>query len=151
MSVHSLQLYFVRLALLVKLQEFDLCKIEATPFCQLDKPDIFFDFNNHQVNKKSGSIASFSFRLLLAELPMHLGTPKVALENLIDMLDITKKIKGFYKDQAKEVEAEFWKIREMKIMHSIINCSVYVSTILRCYSGEIIINFFLYEFSAKEL
>lgn len=125
MSVHSLQLYFVRLSLLVKLQEFELAKFEATPFGQLENPDVFFDFNS-QVNKKSGSIASFSFRLLLAELPIHLDAPKVALENLIDMLDITRKIKGFYADQGKETEAEFWKLREIKVLSSLINCSVHV-------------------------
>lgn len=129
MSVHSLQLYFLRISLLVKLQEFELAKFEAEPFGQLANPDVFFDFNN-QTNKKSGSIASFSFRLLLAELPMHLGSPKVALGNLIDMLDITRTIKVFYADQGQETEAEFWKLREIKVLTALINCSVHVSILL---------------------
>lgn len=43
---HSLQLWFTRFALLIKLGEYDLCKREAEAFGLLDRPDIFFDVSN---------------------------------------------------------------------------------------------------------
>lgn len=42
---HSLQLWFTRLALLIKLGEYDLCKREAEPFGVLERPDMFYDVN----------------------------------------------------------------------------------------------------------
>lgn len=40
---HSLQLWFTRFALLIKLGEFDLCKREAEAFGLLERPDIYYD------------------------------------------------------------------------------------------------------------
>ncbi|VEN59516.1 unnamed protein product [Callosobruchus maculatus] len=41
---------------------------------------------------RSGSIASFSFRLLLAELPMHSGKPKESLTKLFTVLACTREM-----------------------------------------------------------
>lgn len=40
---HSLQLWFTRFALLIKLGEFDLCKRESEAFGLLERPDMYFD------------------------------------------------------------------------------------------------------------
>lgn len=40
---HSLQLWFTRFALLIKLGEFDLCKQEADLFHTLERADIYYD------------------------------------------------------------------------------------------------------------
>lgn len=47
-SPHSLQLWFTRFALLIKLGEYDLCKLEAEAFGVLERPDMFYE-----VKKKS--------------------------------------------------------------------------------------------------
>lgn len=47
-SPHSLQLWFTRIALLVKSKEFHFAQAEAEPFGQLDKPDLFY-----QVSEKT--------------------------------------------------------------------------------------------------
>lgn len=41
---------------------------------------------------RPGSIASFSFRLLLAELPMHCGRPKESLTKLFSILAIVRQV-----------------------------------------------------------
>lgn len=41
-SPHSLQLWFTRIALLVKIKYYTQAQLEAEPFGQLDKPDIFY-------------------------------------------------------------------------------------------------------------
>lgn len=41
-SPHSLQLWFTRIALLIKSKHFAIAQAEAEPFGQLDKPDVFY-------------------------------------------------------------------------------------------------------------
>lgn len=41
-SPHSLQLWFTRIALLIKTKAFNVACAEAEPFGHLDKPDIFY-------------------------------------------------------------------------------------------------------------
>lgn len=43
---------------------------------------------------RPGSIATFSFRLLLAELPMHCGKPKESMDRLFELLGIIRQILG---------------------------------------------------------
>lgn len=45
-------------------------------------------------NGRKGSMAPFSLRLLLAELPLYLGQPKVALDRLTDVYLICSKVNG---------------------------------------------------------
>lgn len=44
-TTHSLQLWFTRFALLVKLGQYDLCQFESEPFGSLTRPDIYFEVN----------------------------------------------------------------------------------------------------------
>lgn len=127
-SIHSLQLWYTRISLLIKIGEYDTAKKEAEAFGQLNNQDIFYDFTEPQEFKsKKGSLASFSFRLLLAaELPIKLGQPKEALHNLTSMLSITRKIKDFFYTLEKKEESEFWKEREVKILCSIATCSLHL-------------------------
>ncbi|KAJ8978599.1 hypothetical protein NQ317_006887 [Molorchus minor] len=91
-SPHSLQLWFTRIALLIKTKAFNIASAEAEPFRQLDKPDLFYQFYPEMYGGRPGSIASFSFRLLLAELPMHCGKPKDSLAKLFSMLATIKQM-----------------------------------------------------------
>ncbi|XP_039488060.1 trafficking protein particle complex subunit 12 [Drosophila santomea] len=123
-SPHSLQLWFTRLALLAKLGEFELLNAEAEPFGQLTSPDVFYDFYPEMYNGKSGSIACFSFRLLLAELPIYLGKPHVALDRLSELHVTTREIKEHYTNLRNNTADEFWQRRCERVLHSIINCGL---------------------------
>ncbi|KAH8256072.1 hypothetical protein KR026_006726 [Drosophila bipectinata] len=123
-SPHSLQLWFTRLALLAKLGEFELLNTEAEPFGQLNSPDVFYDFYPEMYNGKSGSIACFSFRLLLAELPIYLGKPHIALDRLSELHVTSREIKEHYIQQRNKTAEEFWQRRCERVLHSIINCGL---------------------------
>jgi len=128
-SPHSLQLWFTRLALLAKLDEYDLLQAEAEPFGQLNGPDVFFEFYPEMYNGKQGSIACFSFRLLLAELPIYLGKPHLALDQLSELHVTSNEIKEHY-DRLKNTQAaEFWQRRAERVLQSIINCALMVRNI----------------------
>lgn len=54
-SVHTpqtLQLWYIRLALLIKTKSFAVAQAEAQPFSQLEKPDVFYQvlLNLYQLN-----------------------------------------------------------------------------------------------------
>lgn len=44
MSMYLFQLWFVRLALLTKLNLFQNAELEFEPFGQLDQPDLYYEF-----------------------------------------------------------------------------------------------------------
>lgn len=124
-STHSLQLCFTRIALLIKINELDIARQESEAFGQLNNPDLYYEHQKPQVFKsKHGSMSSFSFRLLLAaELPMKLNKPNEAVNNLLNILEVTRKIHKFFVDLGKQNEAEFWKDRKIRVMSSMINCA----------------------------
>ncbi|KAK1134906.1 hypothetical protein K0M31_007673 [Melipona bicolor] len=136
-SPHSLQLWYTRLALLTKLRQIDILENESKPFDNLDKPDMYFTFYPELYGTRPGSMASFSFRLLLAEIPMYCGKPKQALDNLYKVLATTNQIianfsAGFNGDgsrvkinPAEQDDAiRLWKGRRSRILISIVNCAV---------------------------
>ncbi|XP_001664113.2 trafficking protein particle complex subunit 12 [Aedes aegypti] len=130
-SPNSLQLWFTRLALLVKLGQFEIARVEAEPFGSLNKPDVFYEFYHPDMHSdKKGSMASFSFRLLLAELPIYLGSPRVALDRLTEMMAVASQIRSYFEklpdSEANKGSARFWHSREKRILHSIVNCSLLV-------------------------
>ncbi|KAL3288450.1 hypothetical protein HHI36_002895 [Cryptolaemus montrouzieri] len=136
-SPHSLQLWFTRISLLIKTKVFSVAQAEAETFGQLDKPDVFYQFYPEMYGDRPGSIASFSFRLLLAELPMHCGNSKDSLTKLFNVWSIVKQIlqnlkKGLCEDgnpmeiseSDRNDSIRLWGGREARVMHSIINCAI---------------------------
>lgn len=121
---HSLQLWFTRFALLAKLGLHDLCQMESDAFGELSRPDIFFEFYPEMYTNRRGSMASFSFRLLLAELPMYLGAPNVAMHRLTAMANICKRIEKLMSHTKVENNVKFWRRRRVRVQHSIINCAL---------------------------
>lgn len=136
-SPSSLQLWFTRLSLLVKLRRADILEVESAPFQNLDKPDMYFIFYPELYGTRSGSMACFAFRLLIAEIPMYCGKGKHALDNLYALLSIIKKIirnlnnglseeGGVAKFNGEEkIDAiHLWKARKSRTMISIVNCAL---------------------------
>lgn len=48
-SPHSLQLWFTRFALLIKLGQYELCYLESEPFGLLNRPDIFYNVRTDNI------------------------------------------------------------------------------------------------------
>ncbi|XP_066250459.1 trafficking protein particle complex subunit 12-like [Euwallacea similis] len=132
----TLQLWYIRLALLLKTKSFAVAQAEAHPFSQLEKPDIFYQYYPESYGNRTGSMATFSFRLLLAELPMHCGKPKDSLRRLFCMWAAIKKmlnnLKGGFCEDGSNIELseadradslKLWSAREAKVVYSIINCA----------------------------
>lgn len=123
-SPHSLQLWFTRLALLAKLGEFELLQAEAEPFDQLNRPDVYYEFYPEMYNGKTGSIACFSFRLLLAELPIYFNNPHLGLDRLSELYVICNEIRKYFAGREPKEAEQFWWRREMRVLHSIVNCAL---------------------------
>lgn len=122
---HSLQLWFTRFNLLVKLGLYDLVNSEAEAFHNLSRPDVFYEFYTEMYNGRKGSMPSFSFRLLLAELPLYVaGQEKVALDNLSGVSAICKQIMDHLSVSGDSVGALFWKRRFSRCLQSMVNCSL---------------------------
>lgn len=127
-SSHSVQLWHTRLALLIKINELETARKESEAFGQLNNVDLYYEHQQpQQFKSKYGSMASFSFRLLLAaELPLKLNRPVRALNNLLKILDATQKIWKFFFDLGKQSEAEFWQSRKVRVLCSMIHCAVQI-------------------------
>ncbi|XP_066585382.1 trafficking protein particle complex subunit 12 isoform X2 [Prorops nasuta] len=133
----SLQLWYTRLSMLSKLKKYDILEIESIPFEDLDKPDMYFKFYPEVYGSMSGSMAPFSLRLLLAEIPRYCGKYTIALDNLHVILVITNKIIESLKSSPnietsdskdyldnKENGIILWNLRKSHILISIVNCAV---------------------------
>lgn len=110
---------------------------------------IIFQFYPEMYPNRKGSMAAFSFRLLLAELPSYLGQPKIAMDKLTELSLISSEvinyrctakrnsshsfpfiaqIKDFY--GTEQIESfEFWQQRENRVNHSLVNCALMVTSI----------------------
>lgn len=122
---HSLQLWFTRFNLLVKLGLFELATSEAEAFEQLTRPDVFYEFYPEMYNGRRGSMACFTFRLLLAELPMYVaGQEKVALDNLSKISAICRQLWDHMSLKCDVVGTTFWKRRYARSLQSMVNCSL---------------------------
>ncbi|XP_064487185.1 trafficking protein particle complex subunit 12-like [Ornithodoros turicata] len=134
-SPQSLQLWYTRLALFVKLRKFPLAEVEAEAFGSLDKPDLYYEFYPDTFPGKKGSMVPFSFRLLLAELPQFQGNHHTALNNLYRLLEVVHRIlanltNGTAEDgslldvgeQVRQASIKLWEERECKVYFAILNC-----------------------------
>lgn len=137
-TVHSIQLWFTRLALLVKLRSFSLAEVESEPFGDLDRPDLYFQFYPELYGGRVGSMVPFTFRLLVAELPQYLSKHQEALNCLHALLATVRKIlcnleAGLCEDGSpaelslsdRNESRKLWASREARVLHSIVNCALY--------------------------
>ncbi|EZA48337.1 Tetratricopeptide repeat protein [Ooceraea biroi] len=134
---HSLQLWYTRLSLLAKLRQMDVLENESKPFGNLDKPDMYFTFYPELYGTRPGSMASFAFRLLLAEIPSYYGKPKQAIDSLHKLLATANQIIANFRaglsgegtharisesDQRDAVK--LWVARKSRVLVSIVNCAI---------------------------
>ena len=95
----SLRIWHVRIALMLKLKQFTTVETEATAFGNLDNVDLYYQHYPEQHGDRQGSMVPFGFRILLAELPLHLGKPLEAMDRLYGLLAKVDRLlqKGMYK------------------------------------------------------
>ena len=91
-SPSSLQVWWLRLALMVKLKHFSVAEAEAAAFGDLDKPDLFYEYYPEQYPGRKGSLVPWPLRLLLAELPGHCGRQVEGMNKLFRILTTVRKI-----------------------------------------------------------
>uniref|UniRef100_A0A8B9NKN9 Trafficking protein particle complex subunit 12 n=1 Tax=Accipiter nisus TaxID=211598 RepID=A0A8B9NKN9_9AVES len=134
-TTDSLQLWFVRLALLVKLNLFQNAEMEFEPFGNLDQPDLYYEYYPHVYPGRKGSMVPFSMRILHAELPQYLGNPQESLDRLHSMKKICTKIlenleQGLAEDgsmtsitqENRQASVQLWRSRLGRVMYSMANC-----------------------------
>ncbi|KAK6624570.1 hypothetical protein RUM44_011429 [Polyplax serrata] len=136
-TVHSIQLWFTRLALLIKLRSFRVAHVEAEPFGDLDKPDMFFQFYPELYGGRTGSMVPFSLRLLVAQLPAYVEKHQLALTKLYSLLaNIRKMLSNLEKElledggpcvlseSVRKESIKFWTQRETRVLHYVVNTAL---------------------------
>lgn len=137
-SQTSLQIWFTRLALLVKLKLYNIAETEAEQFAGLEKPDVFCQYYSELYGGRRGSLAPWSMRLLIAQIPGLSGKHIQSFNKLFSLLfSVRTMIKnlenGLAADgsvwlEAGEEErrdaAECWRERERQVLYSLINNSI---------------------------
>ncbi|CAL8294172.1 unnamed protein product [Arctogadus glacialis] len=131
----SLQLWFVRLALLCKLNLFQSAEMEMEPFGNLDQPDLYYEYYPTVYPGRRGSMVPFSMRLLHAELPQYLAKPQDALDHLHSLKNACTTIlknleQGLAEDgsmttltqENRQASIQLWSSRLTRSMYSIANC-----------------------------
>ncbi|XP_029315957.1 trafficking protein particle complex subunit 12 [Cottoperca gobio] len=134
-TTDSLQLWFVRLALLTKLNLFQNADLEFEPFGNLDQPDLYYEYYPTVYPGRRGSMVPFSMRLLHAELPQYLAKPQEALDRLHNLKTVCLAIlenleKGLAEDgsmitltqENRQVSLKLWRSRLSRVMYSMANC-----------------------------
>ncbi|KAM3955835.1 trafficking protein particle complex subunit 12 [Aphomia sociella] len=133
----SLQLWLTRFAVMLRIKLHEPLLKEAEPFGDFNKPDMFYQFYPDTYESRTGSLVPFSLRLLIAELPGHVGKPEEAVDRLYAMLDIIQKMLSNLRDgktedgtgtitsdQDRNESIRLWTGRETRVLHSIVNCSI---------------------------
>ncbi|XP_026521079.1 trafficking protein particle complex subunit 12 [Notechis scutatus] len=134
-TTDSLQIWFVRLALLVKLSLYQNAEMEFEPFGNLDQPDLYYEYYPHVYPGRKGSMVPFSMRILHAELQQYLGSPQESLDRLHNMKTICTKIldnleHGLAEDgsmtnitqDSRQASVQLWRSRLGRVMYSTANC-----------------------------
>uniref|UniRef100_A0A7N4NLN8 Trafficking protein particle complex subunit 12 n=1 Tax=Sarcophilus harrisii TaxID=9305 RepID=A0A7N4NLN8_SARHA len=134
-GLKQLILWFVRLALLVKLSLFQNAEMEFEPFGNLDQPDLYYEYYPHVYPGRRGSMVPFSMRILHAELQQYLGNPQESLDRLHNLKTICSKIlrnleQGLAEDgsmnnitqENRHASVQLWRSRLGRVMYSMANC-----------------------------
>ncbi|XP_038218331.1 trafficking protein particle complex subunit 12 [Zerene cesonia] len=132
----SLQLWLTRFAVMLRIRLHEPLLKEAEPFGDFSKPDMFYQFYPDLYENRCGSLVPFSLRLLVAELPGHVGKAEEAMDRLYIMLDVIQTMIKNLNDNKTEDGSEpiteedktesirLWSGRRIRVMHSIVNCAI---------------------------
>ncbi|XP_029794224.1 trafficking protein particle complex subunit 12 isoform X2 [Suricata suricatta] len=134
-TADSLQLWFVRLALLVKLGLFQNAEMEFEPFGDLNQPDLYYEYYPQVYPGRRGSMVPFSMRILHAELQQYLGNPQESLDRLHRVRAVCSKIlanleQGLAEDgsescvtpENRRASIRLWRSRLGRVTCSMANC-----------------------------
>ena len=81
------------LTALLKLKQLTTVETEAAAFGNLENGvDLYYEFYPEQYGSRQGSMVPFGFRVLLAELPLHVGKPLEAMDRLYHLLAVVDKL-----------------------------------------------------------
>ncbi|KAL0861357.1 hypothetical protein ABMA27_008908 [Loxostege sticticalis] len=133
----TLQLWLTRFALMLRVRLHEPLLKEAEPFGDFGKPDMFYQFYPDTYENRTGSLVPFSLRLLVAELPGHVGKAEEAVDRLYAMIDVIQQMlsnlrEGKTEDGTGIITSEqdraesirLWTGRETRVLHSIVNCAI---------------------------
>ncbi|KAI8433069.1 hypothetical protein MSG28_013927 [Choristoneura fumiferana] len=136
-SPRALQLWLARLLALARVRLGAAAAREGAALRDCAQPDMYYQFYPEQYGDRSGSMAPFALRLLVAELPAHAGQPGQALDKLYGVLCVVQQMlanlhEGKTEDgtgvltseQDKAESIRLWSGRETRVQHSIVNCAI---------------------------
>jgi len=150
-SQSSLQIWLTRLSLLVKLKLFTIAEAEAQYFGDLEKPDVFLQYYPELYGGRTGSLAPWRLRLLLAQIPGFCGKSSESVNRLFHLLQcvgtILKNINiGLAPDGSVLLQSDqntvkeslqCWQERECQVLYALVNCCMSAQdyeSALRCLS-----------------
>jgi len=114
----SLKVWQVRIALLIKMKQFNTLEDESAAFADLDQVDLYYEYYE-KYGGRQGSMVSFGFRILIAEIPLHLGKPLDAMDRLYALL---AKVEEILKNEAKD--SKLWQDRKIRVLYALANCGI---------------------------
>lgn len=131
-SPQMMQLWYCRMALLVKLRLYEMAESEMRAFQTLDTPDLYFEFYPQIYPGRRGSMVCFAMRLLHADLPHLNGRSQEALDRLYYILAVVRKIMtnldndlcedgsaGVVSPESRKLSQELWVEREKQVLYKI--------------------------------
>ncbi|XP_071835646.1 trafficking protein particle complex subunit 12-like isoform X2 [Apostichopus japonicus] len=134
-TAESIQIWFTRLALLVKLRQFSTAELESQPFRDFDKPDLYYQYYPALYPGRKGSMVPFSFRVLVAEIPQFVSQHQQSMTRLYALLATCQKIvsnlsqgldeygeKSGVSEEYIKASLILWKNRVNRVQYSIGNC-----------------------------
>ena len=101
---YSLQIWFVRIACLMKLKLFKEVEIELSQFDSFCKPQYFYEFQESKYPDRKGCMVPFGLRMLNAELPHFLGRSEESISNLYMVLaSVDSVLDSYINDQCNSL------------------------------------------------
>ncbi|XP_014251637.1 trafficking protein particle complex subunit 12 [Cimex lectularius] len=134
---YSIQLWFTRFCLLVKLHYFKIAFDESNVWWNLDRPDLYYQFYPELYGGKLGTMVPFQMRLLIATIPAYVSQYSMALDRLYFVLAAVKQMLSNLEagkteegslielsQKEREIAEKVWRSREARVQHAIINVAL---------------------------